>query len=264
MLKLIKIIAPVLLLAIGFLSGCKKDSYFHDSGVHDAKFNGSVLEYLHSKPVHFDSLSRVIKIAGMEEVFSKETITFFAPTSGSVHQSVKFLNYYLRTTGKDTVVNLEQLKPEFWRKMLALYVFKGNSGLKDYPQIDTAAMQAYPGQGYNSYSVDNEPGRTMNIGVIYNSAGGVKYAGYRQLMLSYIYDYASPTRGLILNRVASSDIAPLNGRVHVLQSTYPLKLVFVKPDGTTAEVMTQQPQYFGFDISNFVLTAIAMGITPNK
>ncbi|MCX2452739.1 hypothetical protein OQX61_15780 [Pedobacter sp. PLR] len=262
MLKLIKIIAPVLLLAACLFAGCKKEPYFKDTGIHDAKYNGTVLQYLNDKPVHFDSLSRVIKIAGMEELFSKETITFFAPTSASVHQSVHILNEYLSTSGKDTVSRLEQLKPEFWRKMLALYVFKGNSGLKDYPQIDTAAMQAYPGQGYNSLSVDNEQGRTMNIGVIYNDAGGVKYAGYRQLLISYIADYSNPTRSLILNRVSSSDIAPSNGRVHVLQSSYPGFSYFIKVDGTLGTRAVQLPQYFGFDPYNFIFTALSMGIDP--
>ncbi|MBC8986304.1 fasciclin domain-containing protein [Pedobacter sp. N36a] len=262
MLKLIKIIVPVLLLATSFFAGCKKEPFFKDTGVHDAKFNGTVLQYLNSKPVHFDSLSRIIKIAGMEEVFDKENITFFAPTSATVHQSVHALNYYLARSGRDTVTRLEQLKPAFWRKMLAMYVFKGNYGLKDYPQIDTAAMQAYPGQGYNSISVDNEPGRTMNIGVVYNDAGGVKYAGYRQLMISYIGDYSNPTKSLILNRVASSDIAPTNGRVHVLQNLYIGTVYLIDINGTLTPIKITLPQYFGFDVSNFIITALSMGIDP--
>lgn len=262
MLKIIKKIAPVLLLATCLFAGCKKEPYFKDTGLHEAKYNGTILEYLHAKPIHFDSLSRVIKIAGMEETFNKENITFFAPTSASVHQSVHLLNQYLSVSGRDTVSRLEQLKPEFWRKMLALYVFKGNSGLKDYPQIDTASMQSYPGQGYNSLSVDNQPGRTMNIGVIYNDAGGVKYAGYRQLMISYIPDYSKPTAGLILNKVSSSDVAPSNGRVHVLQSTYPLQILARKPDGTFALKWTTQPQFFGFDPYNFIFSALSTGIDP--
>lgn len=260
MLKLIKIIAPVLLLATCLFAGCKKDPFFKDTGIHNAKYDGTILQYLNDKPVHFDSLSKAIKASGMEETFNKETITFFAPTSASVHQSVHFLNLYLREVGRDTVTRFEQLKPAFWRKMLAMYIFKGNNGLKDYPQIDTAAMQAYPGQGYNSLSVDNEPGRTMNIGVIYNDAGGVKYAGYRQLMISYIADYSRPTSSLILNRVSSSDVAPSNGRVHVLQSTYPLLMRFMKPDGTLGDRMTSQPQYFGFDPFMFIYEALAYGI----
>lgn len=264
MLKLIKKIAPVLLLAACLFSACTKDKYFYDTGVHDPKFSGSILTYLKSKPVHFDSLTQIIKIAGMEDVLDKENVTLFAPTSASVHQSVKFLNNYLRTTGRDTVSKLEQLKPAFWREMLSLYIFKGNYGLKDFPQIDTASLQAYPGQGYNSYPIGNEPGRSMNIGVIYNNAGGVKYAGYRQLLLSYIPDFATPTRGLILNLVSSSDIAPTNGRVHVLQITYPLTIFIMKPDGTLTELKTNQPNYFGFDPFRFTLTALSTGILPRQ
>lgn len=264
MLKIIKKIAPVLLLAVALFTGCKKDQYFFDTGVHEAKFDGTITDYLNSKPIIFDSLSRVIKLAGMEEVISKENVTLFAPTSSSIHRSVNLLNFVLRQTGRDTISKLEQLKPAFWRQMLSMYVFKGSSRLKDYPQVDTLALNAYPGQGYTSYSSGTEPGRSMNIGVVYNDAGGVKYAGYRQLLLSYIPDLSTPKLGFINNLVSSSDIAPSNGIVHVLQVTNLMKYRLVTIDGEIITVTLKQPAYFGFDIDYFITAALASGILPKE
>lgn len=214
---------------------CKKD-YFTDSGVHDPNYPGSIYKYLSDKPVLFDSLTQVIDIAGMQEIFENKEITFFAPTSSSVYQAVRSLNEYLNARGQDTVVNLNQIKPEVWKDMLEQYIFEGKYVLKDFPQLDTTEIDAYPGQGFTSLN-----GRAMNIGVIHNDAGGVKYAGYRQLFLSYIYDLSNPKQGMLNFPVASSDIQPTNGAVHVLKF---------------------QNHIFGFQSSNFILNATSKGINP--
>lgn len=236
MLKTLKKIIPVLLLAIGLFSACKKEKYFFDTGVSTPNYNGTILEYLVAKPAYFDTLVRVIKIAGMEDVFQKENITFFAPPSSSIYKSVRRLNIYLRAQGRDTVSKLEQIKPEIWKETLSMYVFQGSSRLKDYPQLDTLALIAYPGQAYFSYGK-----RTMNIGVIHNDAGGIKYAGYRQLYLSFIPDFSKPLERLVNIPVASSDVAPTNGVVHVLRF---------------------QKHNFGFDTDRFITTVVTSGILP--
>lgn len=217
---------------------CSKDKYFFDTGISSPTYDGSILDYLNSKPEYFDTLVRVVKIAEMEEVLSKESTTLFAPTSSTIYKSVKNLNAYLRLNGKDTVAQLEQIKPVVWKEMLALYIIKGSYRLKDIPQIDTTAITAYPGQGYNSYS-----GRTMNLGSFYRDAGGVKYAGYRHLILSYIPDFSKPLENLRNVQIVSHDIAPKNGIVHVL---------------------LQNKHVFGFDTNQFITTAVENGILPAK
>lgn len=251
----------IILIAVSIVlfTACQKDKYYFDSGTQKGTYNGSILAYLKSKPVYFDTLTRVIELAGMNDVFDKQNITFFAPTSSTIYKSVKGLNAYLRQSGKDTVSKLEQIKPEAWREILSLYVFKGTSKLKDYPQIDTLNMAAFPGQGYTSIS-----GRTMNIGVLYNDAvayegnvekSRVKYAGYRQLFVSYIPNYADPKVGLINAPVASSDISPTNGVVHVLaQEGY-----LVIP-GTTS--VWKSKHNFGFTTGLFINTVQSYGILP--
>ncbi|WP_316819700.1 fasciclin domain-containing protein [Pedobacter gandavensis] len=233
MLNTIKTITAVFILSCCFMVGCKKD-YFVDTGVHKAQYNGTILEYLKAKPIIFDSLTRVIKVAGMEDVFQKENVTFFAPPSSCIYKAVKNLNRYLRTTGKDTVSQLEQVKPQVWKEMLSLYVFKGSYLLKDVPQLDTLAINAFGGQGYTSLG-----GRPMNIGVFYNDASGVKYVGYRQLILSYIPDFSTPKIGLINTPIASSDIQPTNGVIHAL---------------------VYQNHSFGFGTDRFIIAAISAGI----
>lgn len=235
MYKFIRSAIAISLVAACLLAGCKKDDYFYNTGVHQAKYDGTILDYLKAKPFIFDSLTMVVKIAGMEDLFQKENVTFFAPPSSSIHRAVVNLNNDLRSNGKDTVSQLEQVAPQVWKDMLSEYVFKGTYLLKDIPQIDTAAMNAFPGQGYVSYG-----GRTMNIGVFYNSAGGVKYVGYRQLIFSYIPDFSNPTINLINTPVATSDIQPTNGAIHVLQF---------------------QNHVLGFDSRRFVIAAESAGIS---
>lgn len=241
--------------AITMFSACQKDKYFFDSGTQKGTYNGSILSYLKSNTTYFKTLTDVIAIAGMEDVFDKQNITFFAPTSASINNSVRGLNQFLKQNGRDTVSQLAQIKPEAWKELLSKYVFTGTNKLKDYPQLDTLNMAAFPGQGYTSVS-----GRTMNIGVLYNDAvsydedkvekSRVKYAGYRQLYISYIPNYANPKVGLINAPVATSDIAPTNGIIHVLTQSAPVNNVW------------KSKHNFGFSTSLFISTVQAYGILP--
>lgn len=226
----------LLLLTITLLlfGSCKK--YYFDTGVHDPKYNGSTLAYMKAKKPFFDSTLTVINLAGMNDILDKENVTFFAPPSGSVFKSIYRLNQYLKRNGKDTVSKLSQIKPEVWRNTLSQYVFKGSFLLKDYPQRDTLAYIAYPGQNYTSYA-----GRIMNVGAIFNDAGGVKYAGYRQLYLAYIPDLSNPQVALQNNPVATSDIQTTNGVLHVL---------------------TKIKHNIGFNTDTFIDQVVASGILP--
>lgn len=219
------------------LFSCKKD-YYQDTGKANPKFNGNIMEYLESKPLYFDTLTQVIKLAGMENVFKNDKITFFAPTDPTIQTAILVLNKQLSSLGRDTVTQLSDIKPDAWKEMLSLYIFKGQNVLKDYAQVDTMALDTYAGQGYISYN--NTP---INIGVIYNDAVNgsvrIKYAGYRQLMISYIPDMTSPKTRWINTLVSSSDINPTNGIVHVLKI---------------------KPHSFGFNSALFSATAIEKGI----
>lgn len=196
-------------------TACKKDDYYLDTGTIDPHYKGTILDYLKEKPFYFDTLVSVIKLAGMEEVFTKDTVTFFAPTDHSIQNTVMILNVNLYALGKDTIKTLGEVPPEVWKKYLSFYLFKGINELKDYPQIDFELLRTYPGQNYVSYN-----NRVMNIGVVYNSANDVKYVGYRQLYLTYIEKPAQIMKSYQNAPVASSNIKPLNGVIHVLSDQH--------------------------------------------
>ncbi|RWU05071.1 fasciclin domain-containing protein [Pedobacter chitinilyticus] len=205
----------LLMMAIITITSCKKD-YYKDTGLAKATFDGTILQYLESKPLHFDTLAKIIKLAGMENTFNNEEITFFAPPDPTIQVSIRELNQRLLSIGRDTVSKLEDIKPQAWKILLSSYIFKGTNRLKDYKQVDTLALDTYAGQGYLAYS--NVP---YNIGVVYNDAKNdnivIKYAGYRQLMISYIPDWTNPKKYWINALVSSSDINPKNGIVHALK-----------------------------------------------
>lgn len=233
-----------LICVLSVLAGCKK--YYMETGISDAKYNGNIMQYMEAKKPFFDSTLTVIKLAGLADVISNENITFFAPPSGSIFKSIKRLNVQLRVTGKDTVSQLSQIKPIVWKTILSQYIFKGANRLKDYPQRDTLSYLAFPGQGYTSYG-----GRIMNVGVIFNDAvvyndkgaeiSRVSYAGYRQLYLGYIPDLSNPQVSLVNIPIATSDIQPTNGVLHVLNKF---------------------KHNFGFNTNVFIEQAISAGIDP--
>lgn len=205
----------VLLGILVWMSACKKDEYYRDSGVHDPNFKGSTMDYLDAVPFHFDSVAAIVRLAGMEEVFKEDTLTFFSPTDRCVGRLVKRLNRDLYALGFDTVVNLEDVPAVIWSQYLQLYMFHGANQLKDYPQIDYNLRSIYPGQGYLSWN-----SAAMNIGVIYNDDNGVKYVGYRQLSIAFIPNPAKPLDNWNRTDVASSNIITYNGTVHVLRDDH--------------------------------------------
>ncbi|MBE7177394.1 MAG: fasciclin domain-containing protein, partial [Mucilaginibacter polytrichastri] len=210
MLKNIKTLPLFIGLVVLFVGACKQDDYYVDGGKAQAKFDGNIMQYLESKPV-FDSVVQVIKLAGLEDTLANQQVTFFAPTNNNIRLTVFMLNQDLFMQNKDTIKTLDEIDPLIWRKHLLRYMFRGANLLKDYPQLDYSLEAIYPGQNY--YSLGNTVSR---IGVVYNDQNGVRYVGYRQLVISYIANLSQQNTGRIRAAVASSDIQPQNGVVHVL------------------------------------------------
>lgn len=205
------------LLLIGFsvfLSSCAKDDYYSDGGKANGNFDGDIIQYLDSKPKDFDTIAQIIRIAGLEETFKTEKLTFFAPNDSYIKAFIKRLNPDLHARYIDTVKVLSDIKPEIWKKYLLRYVFKGENKLADYPQIDYDLLTTFPGQNYFSYN-----GNVFNIGVVYNSVNGVKYLGSRELQLNFIPDISKPKDNWIKAYISSSNIKPNNGVVHALAYT---------------------------------------------
>lgn len=229
----------VFVLVLLCMNNCTDDSYLIDGGTSDPNFDGTIMEFLQSrspendpKNDYFSDLIKIIKLAGMEDVVEKDNITLFAPTNWSIRKSMDFLNRVVYQSGEDSVKYLEQVNPEVWKEYLSMYIIEEKYRLRDIPQIDTTAIAAYPGQTYVSYG-----GVPMNAGVVYGDANGVKYVGPRQILYSYIYDITvSDMRNAY---VATSDIQPRNGVVHVIRLT---------------------DHDFGFDKYSFTIRAMQEGI----
>lgn len=214
-------IKTCILLGLGLVisfSACKRDEYYIDGGKANPNFDGTMLEYLQSKPVPFDTIAQIVKLAGLEDLFNKEDMTFFAPTDYEVKQLIGVatkrtgLNGNLYIMGKDTVKTLADIDGFIWAKYLKRHLFKGAKKLADYPQYDPTLEAVYPGQNYYSY------GNSLSrIGAVYGDVNGVKYIGYRQLTISLIPDVSRPDDNFFSYRVSSSDIKPKNGVVHSLE-----------------------------------------------
>lgn len=208
------------------VAACKKDAYYRDSGNHDPHFQGSTMDYLDSLPFYFDSVATIVRLAGMEETFKSDTLTFFAPNDKSIRFLMRDVNSELYSTGYDTLKGLSDVPANIWQKYLEVYMFHGANQLKDYPQVDYNLLNVYPGQGYLSWNAT-----PMNIGVIYGDDNGVKYVGYRQLSIAYIPDPARPLNNWRIESVSSANILTHNGVVHTL---------------------SQNHVYFGFNPGNFL------------
>ena len=203
---------PVIL----FNTSCQRDDYYFDSGLADPHFDGSVMDYLDAKPIEFDTIAQIVRLAGMEETFRDHEFTFFAPTDESIKRLIGAidrggLNQQLFHLGRDTIVQLSEVDSLIWRRYLERHMFSGRNKLMDYPQIDLEMLTVFPGETYYALSRD-----VLNIGVIHHDAGRVKYLGYRQLVIRYIPDISRPDEVRTDVRIASSDIQPNNGVVHVL------------------------------------------------
>ncbi|MCU7549412.1 hypothetical protein OCK74_09820 [Chitinophagaceae bacterium LB-8] len=235
-----KIQVFALIAALLFMVGCQKDGYFMDTGKQTATFNGTILDYIKSKPGTWDSINKIVKLAGLEDSLKTKKLTFFLPDDSCVRRTLVALNQRLERDGKPWVTKLEQIDSAVWRRQLSRYLFKSAKSMNDFPQLDPGNLSAYQGQIYESYA-----GALMNIGVIYNDAGGVKYAGYHQLRLSYIPSISTPLdyNSWYSVTVSTVNVTPSNGFVHILNYAY---------------------HNFGFETTQFIDDVIDKGIDYTK
>ncbi|MFC3196070.1 fasciclin domain-containing protein [Parapedobacter deserti] len=231
-----RILGLTLLVGTMWFSSCQRDDYYTDGGLANPYFNGTMLEYLESRPIEFDTIAQIIRLAGLEEEFNTHELTFFAPRDETIRDLIGLVNYTgndphlmggvnqrLYNLGLDTLQTLADVDSAIWRKYLERHMFRGRKLLKDYPQIDFDILSTFGGENYYAYN-----NTVSNIGVVFHDAvtdagkpteTRLKYQGYRQLHLSYIPNLSQPDVWVDPAHVASSDIQPNNGVVHVLDFT---------------------------------------------
>jgi uncharacterized surface protein with fasciclin (FAS1) repeats len=212
-MKRLPFIVTLLLLATLLLNACRKD-YYVDGGLADPHYNGSIYDYLVNTPYWFDTVSYIIDRAGMKEMLQGETVTFFSPTDDAVKVVMNALNEYRYYNVQDSV-HLEDIDPEVWKYFLSMYVLKGKYLAKQFARVDPVNVYAYPGINY----VMNG-GYVLNIGLIYQNYNNVEAVGPRILRLTDItYDPQNFQNNPSII-VATSDIQPTNGVLHVLNNNH--------------------------------------------
>jgi hypothetical protein len=223
---------PLLVVLACLLSSCERDDYYVDGGRANPVFDGTILDYLDATP-QLDTIGQLVRLAGLEEHFVADELTFFSPSDVNIKKLIGRVNYegsdpgwqgnganqQLYNLGLDTIQTLADVDSAIWRKYLERYMFRGKHKLSDYPQIDFSVLNTFGGQNYYAYN-----NTVSNIGVVFHEAvndegkpteSRLKYMGYRQLHISYIPNVSIP-EAWNTAPVASSDIQPRNGVVHVL------------------------------------------------
>ncbi|WP_188315826.1 fasciclin domain-containing protein [Chitinophaga agrisoli] len=219
-------VAAMLLLVILLFNACKKD-YYVDGGIADPHYNGSIYDYLKGNPYWFDTVTYIIERAGMKEMLQNDDVTFFSPTDDAVKVVMDELNEYRYFNVKDSV-HLEDIDPKVWKYFLSMYVLKGKYLAKQFARVDPVNIYAYPGI---NYVMDN--GYVLNIGLVYENYNNVEAVGPRTIRLTDItYDPQNFQNNPNI-KIATSDIQPKNGVLHVLNNSHAL----------------------GFRVGSFILTA---------
>ena len=214
----------ILILGVILLVSCTKKDYYIDTGKIDPKFNGDIVQYLQSKPAYFDSLVRIIDMAGYTGELKQPNTTFFAPADSSIRLAIRNANERRSQIGKKSITSITQIDAAIWKKYLGRYIFKFKRSLNDFPQIDFGNVTSYSGQMYTALSGEN-----LNIGVIFddlvnnnaqsNTTVTIKYGGYRHLAVSFLNSPYTPLNVNTWSRadISSANIQPTNGFVHLIR-----------------------------------------------
>lgn len=110
-------------------SGCKKDGYLIDGGVHNPKVEMTTYDYLKSKAV-FDTLVILIDKAGLKETINGD-VTFFAPTDFCI------ANYINAKRGDRLGIDpfsnwtFDSIPAQTLRDSLKLYIIPGKINRRD-------------------------------------------------------------------------------------------------------------------------------------
>ncbi len=212
MIKLLPIVGILLLGAI-LLNACKKD-YYIDTGLADPHYKGTIYDYLANNPLLLDTIAYIIERAGLKETLQKDSVTFFSPTDDAIRRAMDDLNEYRYFSLEDSVF-LKDIDPAVWKRFLSMYIMDGRHLAKDFARVDPNNVFAYPGINYVMQS-----GYIFNIGLIYENYNGVEAVGARLLRITDISFDPMTFKNNPSEIVATSDIQPTNGVLHVLSTRH--------------------------------------------
>jgi uncharacterized surface protein with fasciclin (FAS1) repeats len=205
--------AGLLLLSALLLNACKKD-YYNDGGLANPIYDGSIYDYLKANPYWFDTITYIIDKAGLKETLQNDSVTFFAPTDDAVKVVMNMLNEYRYYNVEDSAF-LKDIDPAVWKQFLSMYILKGKYPAKNFARVDPVNIYAYPGINYVMQS-----GYVLNIGLIYMNYNSVEAVGPRVIRVTDITYDPSNFQNNPATLVATSDIQPRNGILHVMNNNH--------------------------------------------
>ncbi|GGE30272.1 discoidin domain-containing protein [Sphingobacterium cellulitidis] len=194
-------------LSLILVSGCAKDKGYYNEVVKKVTYDGTVLEYLQSKPGVFDSLLQVLNRTKMNTVLSgNDKITFFAPTNQSFQLAIENLN----NTRKESDKPLEYLANvdlKHLDTMMAQYIIKGLFPADSMKLKDGIQLQDY------KYK------RVMNAKLKTATSSGFEDGGPKVIEYSDTKN-SQFTRNWVTATTASINIEAKNGMIHVISSNH--------------------------------------------
>jgi hypothetical protein len=202
-------IAGILLMGALMLSACKKD-YYVDGGLANPIYKGTIYDYLKNNPLLLDTIAYIVERAGLKETLQNDSVTFFSPTDDAIKMAMDNLNEYRYFNVEDSVF-IDDINPAIWRQFLSMYIMDGRHFAKDFARVDPNNIYAYPGINYVMKS-----GYIFNIGLIYENYNGVEAVGARIMRITDITFDPTNFNNNPSSRVATTDIQPTNGVLHVL------------------------------------------------
>jgi len=198
----------IILIAIGIslLSSCAKDGGYYDRKLETVVYNGTVYEYLKSKPGVFDSLIKVIDRIGDQSILDNEEITLFAPTNQSFQLAIQNLNNTRRIAEEpfEYLANVELVHLD---TMTSQYIIRG--------KLPTDSMQKQDGIPLTSFKY----GYPMHSKINYINSSGYVAGG------PTVINFSDTKQSLFLRNwvttpTISINIKTKNGIVHILNNEH--------------------------------------------
>lgn len=191
----------MILLAV-WVCSCAKDEGYYGRRNPNEGFNGTVLAYLESKPGVYDSLLRVVRRLGLEDVLRDSTITVFAPSNASFQLALTNLNNLRKRTDKDPEY-LENVDKVQLDTMVAQYIIRGRYTSDSLRTKD--GLRLFSTRfGYPMHARLND---NSSSGFINGGPNSIQFSDTKRSLFER--DWISTTTG-------SVNIQASNGVVHVL------------------------------------------------
>ncbi|RYF26630.1 MAG: hypothetical protein EOO42_00990 [Flavobacteriales bacterium] len=202
---MIKLIKAVVVIAVLFLAGCK-DGYFADGGTKlnlTGDLGVSTMQYLEKNPAT-DTLSKLIKLTGLEAAVNEKGNTFLAPRDYSIHNYFKLL-YPDPANMPATLADLPQVEKDKIAQIIKNYIITG----KEVVRNNLATTYSY---------VDTYGGKKARFNLVTTDYLGNVNMGAKFVVFSLNLSPAGSAERYQTVQVATADLRSTNGIIHVLQS----------------------------------------------